>query len=185
MFSPMSVSWSVCWFVCRMTQKLLNRLRWNLDEGCVSAQDIPYKHLVQIHIKVQIKECFWTLLNIESFSAFLRGKCQACLGGWYLWVSTTWRLLGLGRGMRSTECHSIFSHSNNMFHLVTRWCDRVRKSKVLSIISIYTARCLMHGILRAATNTCVMTLLRIATKFLVFKMEGCRRAWLNVILKEL
>ena len=54
MFSPLSISWLVCWFISLSAgwhKKLLNRGPLNLDGGCVLAQNRPHYLLVWIQDK--------------------------------------------------------------------------------------------------------------------------------------
>ena len=71
----------VCWFVSRITQKLLGRFPWNLDGGSVSDQNRPCYLLVWIPMK-----------GTDSFSYFLLSfsliSKEIMSGSWWIWMCT-------------------------------------------------------------------------------------------------
>lgn len=60
----------VCWFVSRITQKLLNRFPPNLDGGRVSAQNGPHQLLEHIQINGQRQELFLKFLLPSKIRLF-------------------------------------------------------------------------------------------------------------------
>ena len=58
------VLWLVCWFVTRITQKLLDGLPWNFDIGWVFTQYRPHWLLLWIWFKEQIQVSFLIYINI-------------------------------------------------------------------------------------------------------------------------
>lgn len=85
MISPMSI----CFFVSRITQKLLNEFPQNLDGKWVSTQKRPHKLLVQIQIKQQIKE-FPFFVKHWWFLLFYLGIMVGswCVFRWLVTMST-------------------------------------------------------------------------------------------------